>query len=91
MIARAIVKGAFLLLLLIARHPAAAQIDFSGDWAQVASPQGSQQIDLGDWLGIPLNDDGRARAESWNPGILSLPEWQCRPHGAAHMLLVGRR
>ena len=81
------VTGASLVLLSIACLPASAQIDFAGEWAQVASPQRTQQIDLGDWLGMPLNDDARARAESWNPGILSLPQWQCRPHGAAHILL----
>jgi hypothetical protein len=87
MIAHAARTGALLLLVLIVCHPALAQIDFAGEWAQVASPQRTQQIDLGDWLGMPLNDDARARAESWAPGIISAPEWQCRPHGATHILL----
>ena len=40
---------------------------------------------IGDWVGLPLNDVGRARAEAWNPSQLSLPEYQCRPHGWAYI------
>jgi hypothetical protein len=40
---------------------------------------------VGDWLGIPLNDAGRRRAEIWDASIQTLPEWQCRPHGLAYI------
>jgi hypothetical protein len=40
---------------------------------------------VGDWVGLPLNADGLARAEGWDASILSLPEYQCRPHGWAYI------
>ncbi len=38
--------------------------------------------ELGDYAGLPLNDADRARAQSWNATILSLPDYQCRVHPA---------
>ena len=40
---------------------------------------------VGDWVGLPLNPDGLARAEGWDASILSLPEYQCRPHGWSYI------
>jgi hypothetical protein len=37
-------------------------------------------MDIGDYTGIPLNEAGRLRAESWHPEQLDLPENLCRPH-----------
>lgn len=37
---------------------------------------------IGDYQFLPLTDDGRMRAESWNPGIQSQMERQCMPHSA---------
>jgi hypothetical protein len=68
--------------------PAWAQIDFSGEWAprfwedqieRVAGPM------LGDYLGIPITDAARLRADSWEASIQTLPEWQCRPHSADYI------
>jgi glyoxylase-like metal-dependent hydrolase (beta-lactamase superfamily II) len=36
--------------------------------------------DIGDYSGLPLNDAGRLKAESWEAGILSTRERQCIPH-----------
>jgi glyoxylase-like metal-dependent hydrolase (beta-lactamase superfamily II) len=41
--------------------------------------------ELGDYLGIPINDAARLRAESWDASIQTLPEWQCRPHSADYI------
>jgi len=60
---------------------AAAQTDFSGEWAPVRNQDNSENPMIGDWVGIPLNEAGLARAEAWDASIQSLPEWQCRPHG----------
>ena len=68
--------------------PAFAQIDFSGEWAprfyedqpeRVAGPE------LGDYLGLPINDAARERADTWAASIQSTPEWQCRPHSADYI------
>jgi hypothetical protein len=68
-----------------AAHPAFAQIDFSGEWTPVRSMDNSEDPWVGDWVGLPLNDAGRARAEAWDASLLSLPEYQCRPHGWAYI------
>jgi len=35
--------------------------------------------ELGDYLGLPINDAARKRAESYKGSFLTLPDWQCRP------------
>jgi len=64
---------------------ASAQVDFSGEWAVVRSMDNTENPWVGDFVGLPLNADGLARAESWDASILSLPEYQCRPHGWAYI------
>ena len=68
--------------------PAFAQVDFTGEWAprfyedqpeRVAGPE------LGDYLGLPITDASRMRADTWNAAIQTLPEWQCRPHSADYI------
>jgi len=57
--------------------------DFAGEWVvrnfedQLERGLGPQ---LGDYLGIPFNAAGRMRAETFDAGEWSLPEFQCRPH-----------
>ena len=41
-------------------------------------------MDIGDYTGIPINEAGRLRAESWHPDQLDLPENLCRPHPSAN-------
>ena len=57
--------------------------DMSGEWVprfhEDADERGGGP-ELGDYTGLPINDAGRARADSWDPAWLSMPEWQCRPH-----------
>ena len=74
-----------LLLAPSASRPASAQIDFSGEWAPVRSMDNTEDPWVGDWVGLPLNDAGRARAEGWDASLLSLPEYQCRPHGWSYI------
>jgi hypothetical protein len=82
----------FAVLLLVcvfaASAPAFAQVDFTGEWAprfyedqpeRVAGPE------LGDYLGLPITDAARMRADTWNAAIQTLPEWQCRPHSADYI------
>ena len=69
----------FLLLLLVVlpSRPAQAQVDLTGQWSPRVYNDG---MDIGDYTGIPLNEAGRLRAESWHPEQLDLPENLCRPH-----------
>jgi hypothetical protein len=77
-----------LLLIAMTAAPASAQIDFSGEWAPrfwEDQPERVPGPELGDFLGIPLNDAARLRAEAWDASIQTLPEWQCRPHSADYI------
>jgi cyclase len=63
--------------------PAFAQFDLAGEWGQRQhedGPERGQGPPLGDDLGLPINEAARLRAESWDASLLTLPEWQCRPH-----------
>jgi hypothetical protein len=79
-----IIPLAFFVVVTLART-ASAQVDFSGEWAVVRSMDNTENPWIGDFVGLPLNPDGLARAESWDASILSLPEYQCRPHGWAYI------
>jgi len=65
------------LLLLLPSRLAFAQADILGEWSPRVYNDG---MDIGDYTGIPLNDAGRLRAESWHPDQIDLPENMCRPH-----------
>ncbi len=69
--------------------PSFAQMDLSGQWGPVV---GDEDLDervggpeLGEYMGMPINDASRARADLWDSSIQSLPEWQCRPHGVDYI------
>src|SRR5579885_1408008 len=52
------------LLVLLPTRPAQAQSDILGEWSPRVYNDG---VDIGDYTGIPLNQAGRLRAESWHP------------------------
>ena len=77
-----IVAPALLAATLVAR-PALAQIDLTGEWANrfhEDAPARGAGPEIGDYTGLPLNEAGRLKAESWEAGILSTRERQCIPH-----------
>ena len=63
----------------------AVTTDYSGEWTVVRSQDNTENPWVGDFFGLPLNADGLARAETWDASLLSLPEYQCRPHGWAYI------
>ena len=65
--------------------PAHAQNDLSGEWIPVQEEDNTGNTELGDWVGIPMNDASRLRSAAWDASIQTLPEWQCRPHGSAYI------
>jgi len=71
--------------IVFAAAPAFAQTDFSGEWVVVRAMDSTEDPWVGDWVGLPLNEDGRMRAEAWDAALLSLPEYQCRPHGWSYI------
>ena len=60
--------------------PAYAQIDFSGTWANRLHEDFIERApgpDIGDYLGLPINDEARAIADSWQISMQTMPERQC--------------
>jgi hypothetical protein len=71
--------------LVVVALPAFAQVDLVGEWVARYHEDQPERVpgpELGDYLGIPLNDAARLRADSWDASVLSLPEFQCRPHAS---------
>lgn len=63
-------------LLFVAIPPGFAQIDITGTWAVRLHEDLEGEI-LGDYTGLPINDEARARADAWTASYLSMPERQC--------------
>jgi hypothetical protein len=85
-----IARAAALLFLgvTLASVPVFAQVDFSGEWAPRFFEDQPERVpgpELGDYLGLPINDAARMRADTWDASLLTLPEWQCRPHSADYI------
>jgi hypothetical protein len=83
-------RACLLLLpvLFAASRPVSAQVDFSGEWAPRFHEDQPERVPgppLGDYLGLPINDAARLRADSWDASMMTLPEWQCRPHSADYI------
>ena len=82
------------LALLLAAPASAAfgQVDFTGAWdhpglfGQEDFNDRGQGPEIGDFLGLPLNEAGMRKAESYSGSWLSVPEHQCTPHPAAYQM-----
>ncbi len=82
------ITGWLLFATTLAGLPAFAQVDFSGEWAPRFHEDQPERVpgpELGDYLGIPINDANRMRADTWSASVQTLPEWQCRPHSADYI------
>jgi glyoxylase-like metal-dependent hydrolase (beta-lactamase superfamily II) len=78
-----------LALTLAVASPVHAQRDISGNWAGLYHEDQPHRIpgpELGDYTGIPLNDAGRLKADSWDASILTLREHQAKPHPSTYSL-----
>ena len=72
------------LVLGLSSVTASAQIQLSGVWNPMRSHEDEAERgpgpELGDYLGLPINDAARLRADSWSASRMTLPEQQCRVH-----------
>src|SRR6185436_5483956 len=69
--------------------PAWAQIDLSGQWSGRFHEDQEHRVpgpELGDYLGLPINDAARLKADAWDASILSLREHQAKPHPSTYSL-----
>jgi cyclase len=71
---------------LLAGTASAQQIDIVGNWSAALGNheerplRGDPGVDVGEYVGMPINEAGRQKADSWMPTLHSLLEWQGRPH-----------
>ena len=73
----------YLLAATLSAPTAFAQLDPSGEWAPLFHEDQPERIpgpEIGDYLGLPINDAARLRADTWDASLLTLPEHQCKPH-----------
>ena len=73
----------FLVLLTLAHAPAFGQVNLGGVWNNLQilhedEPERLPGPELGDYLGVPINDAARYRADAWDASLITLPEYQCR-------------
>ena len=77
-------------VVLLAGIPGFAQIDLSGSWASI-NHEDSLERGGGpyavDYTGLPLNENGRARALSYSQSQLSMPERICAFYPPFHLML----
>src|SRR6266699_5400588 len=70
--------------------PVFGQIDFTGEWVPAYHEVGPERLpgpELGDYMGIPLTEAGRLRADSYDADRISVvQEYQCRPHAGDYMM-----
>ena len=72
-----------LVAVTLSAPTAFAQLDPSGEWAPLFHEDQPERIpgpEIGDYLGLPINDAARLRADTWDASLLTLPEHQCKPH-----------
>lgn len=80
------VMAAVVLLTAAALPPGgAAQVDLEGNWAarnHEDAPERGGGPAVGEYQGLPINDDARRRADAWSASLWTVPEHQCIPHPA---------
>jgi hypothetical protein len=68
------------IALALGSFPLFAQLDLSGFWQQEWHMDWQEAVDgpdIADFLGLPLNASGKAKALSFSPSAMSEPERQC--------------
>jgi len=56
--------------------------DISGHWESPLhedEPERGTGLSLGEFQGLPINEEARVRAMTWDASIQGLREWRCRP------------
>jgi hypothetical protein len=85
-----------LVLAFGATQAYSQQIDLAGMWSaslgnhEELPLRGDPGVEVGEYVGTPLNDAARQHAESWTPTMHSLLEWQGRPHPVTYAMRAPR-
>lgn len=81
-------KLILMVLLVGLATPAFAQVDLAGSWAAPRHediPERAPGPHPVDFTGLPLNQEGRARALAYSTSIISMTERQCAPYTPAYL------
>ena len=73
-------SAAVFAMMVLVSVPAFAQVDLAGTWANTLHEDFIERApgpDIGDYLGLPVNDEARAIADSWQISVQTMPERQC--------------
>ena len=78
----------FAVVTLATASPALAEIDLSGEWAATFHEDLPHRggVRLGDYTGLPFNEAGWRKAQSWDEDARATPERQCIPHVVTYAL-----
>jgi len=72
--------------LLVMPTVALAQVDFTGSWGPLYHEDRPERLpgpELGDYMGLPINEAARLAADSWDADRISVvTQYQCRPHSS---------
>ena len=69
--------GSLAAFAMLLAGGALAQIDLSGNWGAMFTEDQPERIpgpELGDYLGLPVNDANRLRADSWSGSRITMPD-----------------
>src|SRR5687768_9768310 len=67
-------------------------IDLLGMWSGNAGTmeeqplRGDPGVEVGEFVGMPINEAARAHGNAWQPTWASLAEWQNRPHPVTYSM-----
>jgi hypothetical protein len=84
------------MILACGTAPALAQQDLAGMWSaslgnhEELPLRGDPGVEVGEYVGMPINEAARQKAESWTPTMHSLLEWQGRPHPVTYSMRAPR-
>ena len=88
---REVARVGVLALPLFGSH-LCAQSDLSGEWAGHLYEDLAYRgpgAEIGEYLGLPINEAARMKADSWDAAVFTLPERQCIPFAVDHGLTIG--
>jgi hypothetical protein len=78
-------------VLLSAGTTAFAQVNLAGTWQNRLHEDFMERAPgpaIGDYSGLPINDEARARADAWQISIQTMPERQCIMY-TSHYIVMG--
>lgn len=73
----------FVIIMGPTAVPLCAEVDLSGQWGPRYHEDWPERLpgpDVADYTALPINEAARAKADSWEASVQTLPERQCIPH-----------